>query len=49
MKTKSLQFSIQEKLSKKQLIGIYGGGSDDDHTGPKILKPDRPIKPTGGN
>lgn len=49
MTTKFLNFSKQEKLSKKQLTIIYGGNSDDDdHTGPKVLKPNRPTSPAGG-
>lgn len=49
MTTKFLKFSNQEKLSRKQLTIIYGGSiDDDDHTGPKVLKPDRPTSPAGG-
>ena len=50
MKTRFLKFSNQEKLTKKQLICIYGGtgDGDDDHTGPKPLKPDWPASPAGG-
>lgn len=52
MSTKFSEFSTQEKLSKKQLKTVLGGTStsdDDDHTGPKVLKPVRPTSPTGGN
>lgn len=46
MKTNFLKFSNQEKLSRVQLMSIFGGDGDDyDHTGPKIL---RPVRPTGG-
>ena len=53
MSTKFLKFSSLEKLSKKQLITVIGGSgtsgiNDDDHTGPKVLKPVRPTSPTGG-
>jgi hypothetical protein len=55
MSTKFSKFSSQEKLSRKQLITVFGGSGtgtdgDDDHDGPKILKPVRPtdpIRPTG--
>ncbi len=51
MSTKFSEFTNQEKLSKKQLMTVLGGtltnNDDDDHTGPKILKPVRPT--TGGN
>ncbi len=52
MSTKFSEFSNQEKLSKKQLMSVLGGTAtnddDDDHTGPKVLKPVRPSSPTGG-